>query len=51
LGSIYSWLKITKDSTVNALIKDGEFMYSANSAKEWLKLLDRWNKYNVVNKI
>lgn len=51
LGSVYSWSKITKDSTINELIKDGEFIYSNKSAKKWLKLLDKWNTYNAENKI
>ena len=51
LGAIYSWSKITKDSTINELIKNGEFIYSNKSAKDWLKLLNKWNKYNASNKI
>jgi hypothetical protein len=50
IGSIYSWSNITNDNTINELIKDGEFIYSEESAKKWLKLLKKWNDYNTENK-
>lgn len=33
------------------IIKDGEFIYSNESAKKWLDLLGKWNKYNAAYKI
>ena len=51
LGSIYSWSKITNDSTIHDLIIDGEFIYSVESAKKWLILLDNWNKHNTAKKV
>ncbi len=51
IGSLYEWSMLTKDSTINSLIKNGEFIYSAESAKRWLVLLEKWNKFNTTNKI
>ena len=51
LRAIYFWSKTTKDGTINELIKDGELIYSEESAKKWLNLLAKWNKYNAENKI
>jgi hypothetical protein len=50
IGSIYSWSNITNDNTINELIKDGEFIYSEESAKKWLTLLKKWNAFNAKNK-
>jgi hypothetical protein len=50
LGSVYAWSKIAKDTTINELIKDGKFIYTEESAKKWLKLLDNWNVYNATTK-
>jgi hypothetical protein len=51
IGSIYSWSDETNDSTIHKLIKKGQFIYSDEAAKSWLKLLDKWNNYNISNKI
>ena len=51
LGSIYSWSNMTRDSTINELIVNGEFIYSAETAKKWLYLLEKWNKYKAENNV
>jgi len=44
IGSIYAWSNKTGDSTIFELIKDEEFIYSEDTAKKWLELLNKWNK-------
>jgi hypothetical protein len=51
IGSIYTWLKTTNDNTINELIVNGEFIYSEEAAKKWIKLLNRWNNYKTADQI
>ncbi len=46
ISAIYSWSNMTNDNTINELIVNGEFIYSDESAEKWLRLLEKWNKYN-----
>jgi hypothetical protein len=49
LTSIYSWSEIARDSTINELIIDGKFIYSGETAKKWLMLLEKWNKKDTIS--
>jgi hypothetical protein len=49
LNSIYTWSNNTNDNTISELIINGEFIYSAESAKKWLILLDNWNRNKALN--
>jgi len=39
--SIYTWSQQTGDTTINELIKNGEFVYSKEAALKWLSLLKK----------
>ena len=42
IGVIYQWSQRAQDSTINDLIQNGQFVYSAKAAEKWLDLFDRW---------
>ncbi len=41
IGKLYQWSEKTQDSTINELIRNGQFEYSAITAKKWLVLFKR----------
>jgi hypothetical protein len=42
IGVLYQWSQKVKDSTINDLIQNGQFVYSAKAAEKWLDLFNRW---------
>jgi len=42
IGALYQWSQKVQDSTINDLIQNGQFVYSAKAAEKWLDLFDRW---------
>jgi hypothetical protein len=42
IGALYQWSQETQDSTINDLILNGQFLYSAKAADKWLDLFKRW---------
>jgi hypothetical protein len=42
IGALYQWSQKAQDSTINDLIQNGQFVYSAKAAEKWLDLFDRW---------
>jgi len=44
MGSIIEYTTQTNNDILSELIPKGEFIYSQESAKKWLKLLGEWNK-------
>lgn len=42
IGALYQWSQKAQDSTINELIQNGQFVYSAKSAEKWLNLFEKW---------
>jgi hypothetical protein len=42
IGVIYQWSQKAQDSTINDLIQNGQFVYTAKAAEKWLDLFNRW---------
>ena len=42
IGALYQWSQKAQDSTINDLIQNGQFVYSAEAAEKWLELFNRW---------
>ncbi len=42
IGVLYQWSQKVKDSTINDLIQNGQFVYSAKAAEKWLDLFNKW---------
>ncbi|WP_420602342.1 hypothetical protein [Flagellimonas sp.] len=42
IGALYKWSQKAQDSTIHDLIQNGQFVYSAEAAKKWLNLFERW---------
>jgi hypothetical protein len=42
IGALYQWSQKAQDSTINDLIQNGQFVYSAEAAEKWLELFIRW---------
>ncbi|RLD26478.1 MAG: hypothetical protein DRI75_11640 [Bacteroidetes bacterium] len=42
IGELYQWSQKNQDSTINDLIQNGQFVYSAEAAEKWLGLFSRW---------
>lgn len=41
IGSLYQWSQQSNDATINELIQNGQFVYSAEAANKWLALFER----------
>jgi hypothetical protein len=41
IGALYQWSQKAQDSTINELIHNGQFEYSAKAAEKWLDLFRR----------
>jgi len=46
IGALYQWSQKAQDTTINDLIQNGQFVYSAKAAEKWLALFNRWKAYN-----
>jgi len=49
IGELYQWSQKAQDSTINDLIQNGQFVYSAEAAKKWLELFKRWKASDSLN--
>ncbi|MCD2259524.1 hypothetical protein [Psychroserpens luteolus] len=41
IGKLYQWSQKNQDSTINELIINGQFIYSAQAAEKWLTLFEK----------
>lgn len=48
IAAIYQWSQKTQDHTIDDLIQNGQFVYSADAAEKWLDLINRWKTSNNV---
>jgi hypothetical protein len=42
IGALYQWSQKAQDSTINDLIQNSHFIYSAEAAEKWLELFNKW---------
>lgn len=49
INSIFDWSLEVNDSSVFGLIQNEEFIYSNQSAKQWLTLFKKWDQYKREN--
>ncbi len=42
IGELYQWSQKVQDSTINDLLQNGQFVYSAKAAEKWHDLFNRW---------
>jgi len=50
MKDISDWSSVVGDTSLSFLIKDGEFLYSKETAARWLVLFQKWNAYKTGQK-